>query len=321
MADILTTWLEEKATSDFIIKVRKLPAPVNEFYLWIVKTRSDYSFLFSGFGYFNLIISFKDNVLLFQLKIDEILITANCLYLFDDNDFLRRAETVEFTYSRYKGDKEQVINVYEWLNEHYVDLSDLYNKESTNYRYRQRNKKKVAELRSFLPQLASVIGLDSLVTRVTSEVHLPKLWELRDFDTSFIVLFEFSKLSDKDKSYITHNWETKKKQIKHALDPFLDLGSYMLNITEIQMEFTVNYLYNDSSLEVEIFVALIDYESYATTIGYYKSIFRNACKFTGKDLYKLADMFSLQTEELDKDELCRILADLVDNLIYKDFQK
>lgn len=175
--EVLDTWFElvpKTQSGNVPIKSygKTLPTTIDEFYLWLVKSRPDAIFLFNEIlEGFDLNLSYQDNGILFTLKVNRGSLMAenagythqlNIPYRNNDQDFLNRARKVEFkAFPRdYYGEGEETINVHQELTG-IVDtnLASQYIKSDVKYSQKVNHEKAVAVLRSELMKLGDVFAL------------------------------------------------------------------------------------------------------------------------------------------------------------------
>ncbi|CAK7995040.1 Hypothetical protein POVR1_LOCUS558 [uncultured virus] len=143
---------------------------------------------------------------------------------------------------------------------------------------------------------------------------------------SFSVSLTYGTITENDESTLLVDRKSKGEKIRERLDPFLNLVTYVINITKVEFEFQIQSGYVDHYeklfISVKFQCELIKPEDYYETIGFYKSLLNNVCNkgFKVDDLLVVAKDLQINIEGLNKAETCRVLSQRVNNLTYKDFQ-
>lgn len=330
---IMETWLEEVGNSKNI-HVKKIPLSVGDFLLWLVRSQTKRVFIFDNLSQAEVFLEVYVDAqgVAFQLKMyseaiqkeNEGRLLKRVSYLNDD-DFLQKVQKITFRYYlfdiEYMSWEKESLALYKELTPFCdASLSKLYNKLSADYRFQKRFEEAQKDLKTRLPEIASVFGLQGNLKKVDVRMELPSLLKESGKQEKIKITLDYKNLTERDLAALLVEQRERWQKIKLLLEPYLDLSIYVLNATCYAFHFYVSG--NSARVEIELYFEAISGTDYDATIGRVKLVLKNVCsgKFSSADLQGLAEELKVNVEDLPYEEVCRVLWQRVSNLKLKDFQ-
>lgn len=209
--------------------------------------------------------------------------------------------------------QENVGNILEQLCD--SNLKDEYLSEASEYTLFEKRKKLFMKK---IKDIVTVLNLDFPVKQSYVDVSLPTQIQHngQNFTLGIDVVYD-----NIDNHQRIVNFQNMKKQIKQYLEPYIDMGIYVINVlkvTVVNLEF--KFKTHELAISIEISAEIISMTDYYETIGYYKTVYDNVCvkkQFRMDDMKRLAKSLRLKVSE--KDDICKVIEKRIRRLKWADF--